>query len=53
MHCSDNSMDVDGEDEDGDELSEESEEDEADRSEEVKALKVGCPACMYVFQDVI
>jgi hypothetical protein len=22
-------------------------------SEEVKALKVGCPACMYVFQDVI
>jgi protein SMG6 len=43
----DDSMDVDGEDEDADELSEESEEDEED-SEEVKALKVGCLVCVCV-----
>jgi hypothetical protein len=48
----DDSIDVDGEDEDADEISEESEENEAD-VKEVKALRVSCPACMCVFQDVI
>jgi hypothetical protein len=52
MRWSDDSIDVDDED-GGDELRKRARKTKRMDSEEVKALKVACPACMYVFQDVI